>query len=70
MGDVRSLGRSPGEWVSQEIKGMRLRSCVVVYQQEDGQYGSADAGMTPEQMLMAAEILRNAAMQIVCGDDE
>lgn len=70
MGEVTKLGRSPGQWIAEEIGDMPLRACVVVYQDTDGRYGSADAGMSPEQLLMAAEILRSTAMSMVYGDDD
>lgn len=65
MGKVTSLHRDPLEFCYTEADGRDLQAVALVGIDGDGAYVLTAAGMSPEEMLMAAELLREKALQSV-----
>lgn len=63
MGTVSQLHRDPLAFVHDEAQGRDLTACALVGIDSDGAYVLTAAGMSPEEMLMASELLREKALQ-------
>lgn len=63
MGTVSQLHRDPLAFVHDEAQGRDLAAVALVGIDGDGAYVLTAAGMSPEEMLMAAELLREKALQ-------
>jgi hypothetical protein len=62
MGTVTPMYRDPLAFVHAEADGRDLTACALVGIDSDGAYVLTSAGMSPEEMLMAAELLREKAL--------
>lgn len=63
MGSVVDMHRDPVDFVTNEAKGRELVACALIGVDSEGRYVSTSAGMSPEEMLMASEMLRERALQ-------
>lgn len=62
MGSVTPMRRDPLAFVHDEAQGRDLTACALVGIDSEGAYVLTAAGMSPEEMLMAAELLREKAL--------
>jgi len=65
MGTVTPMHRDPLAFVHDEAQGRDLTACALVGIDGDGAYVLTSAGMTPEEMLMSAEMLRERALRYI-----
>ena len=63
MASVTKLHRDPLAFVHDEAQGRDLQAVALVGIDSEGAYVLTAAGMSPEEMLMAAELLREKALQ-------
>ncbi|MFP4104826.1 MAG: hypothetical protein ACLFVU_01955 [Phycisphaerae bacterium] len=65
MADVIALDMCPVNAAANEVPRGRVKGCVVVSVDRDGLYFLAECAMTPEQMLAAAERVREVALDLL-----
>ena len=63
MGTVTSLHRNALAFVHDEAQGRDLQAVALVGIDSEDAYVLTAAGMSPEEMLMASELLRERALQ-------
>lgn len=63
MGTVTPMHRDPLAFVHDEAQGRDLQAVALVGIDSDGAYVLTSAGMSPEELLMSAELLLEKALQ-------